>query len=191
MVNVAVQSPIVIFLPSEVTYDDGEHEILDSNFVLKEGNLRLYVPQSYVDKVAEKLKNTGFKETKLEFPKGEKYSLTIPFYNIWELHVRIYNDGFMDAHFEVSREYFGQLNYQTLPSIYEVFDFYKEVYPYLHVYNSAKKKWIVEVHNNYEFLLNPPSSLTPWKPLLVTTASTTAVTVIGFLLTKLEKGTKS
>ena len=162
-----VAVPIATYLPSEVVYFDGTSAVLPEEYVLKEGNLRLYVPKWKVEDVANALKGSGFHEEKLGPYKGEKYSLAVKFYDIWELHVRIYPDGFIDSHFEVSRDFLGHLNYETIPSIYEPFEFYRTAYDKLHIFDSVARKWIKEVRSNYLVTLNPPGSLTPWKPIAV------------------------
>ncbi len=86
------------------------------------------------------MKKSEFREVKLQFFKGEKKALSLKFYNIWELHARIYEEGFIDAHFELSREYFEHLSYPTVSAIYEIYDFYKSAYPYLHIFDSKKRK---------------------------------------------------
>ncbi|QXJ34872.1 hypothetical protein [Saccharolobus shibatae] len=84
------------------------------------------------------MKNVGFHEEKLEFYKGENYSLSKRI-RPWEVHVIIYPDGFIDSYFEVSREYFEHLTYKAIPSIYEPFESYKTAYNKLHVFDAVVK----------------------------------------------------
>jgi hypothetical protein len=185
---VEVEYPISTYLPREVMYFDGTTAVLPRDYVLKEGNLRLFVPKNKIETVVSALKSSGFKEVSLEFTKGEKYSLSMKIYNIWELHVRIYQDGFIDGHFEVSRDYLEHLQYPTIPSIYEVFDFYRTAYDKLHIFDSIAGKWIKEVRTQYLVTLNPPRSLTPWEPIAIVAGALSAVGIIAYALSRLDKG---
>jgi hypothetical protein len=183
-----IEYPISTYLPREVIYFDNTSTILSKEYVLKEGNLRLFVPKNKLENVVNALKSYGFKEVGLEFYKGEKYSLSMKIYNIWELHVRIYQDGFIDSHFEVSRDYFEHLQYPTIPSIYEVFDFYRTAYNKLHIFDNVAKKWIKEIRNHYLVTLNSPRSLTSWEPIVVTVGALSVIGITAYALSRLDKG---
>jgi hypothetical protein len=184
-----VEYPISTYLPRDVVYFDGTSAVLPEDYVLNEGNLRLYVPKDKIEDVVNALRNSGFKDVVvLKLDKGEKFSLSMKIFNIWELHVRIYDDGFIDGHFEVSRDYFEHLNYQTVPSIYEVFDFYRTAYNKLHLYDSKVRKWVREVRTHYLVTLNPPKSLTSWEPIAVVAGLLSAIGIIAYALSRLEKG---
>ncbi|BDC17451.1 hypothetical protein [Acidianus sp. HS-5] len=182
-----VEDAIATYLPSEVVYFDGSSAILPQDYVLKEGNLRLFVPKSKIGDVVNAMENAGFHEEKME-SKEEKYSLVMKIYNIWDLHVRIYPDGFIDSHFEVSREYLEHLNYETIPSIYEPFEFYRTAYNKLHIFDAVAKKWIKEVRSNYLVTLNPPNALTQWKPISVIAGVLAGIGFIAYALSRLDKG---
>jgi len=183
-----VEYPISTYLPRDVVYFDGNSATLPQDYVLKEGNLRLFVPKNKIEDVVNALKGSRFREEKLEFYKGEKYSLSMRIYNIWELHVRIYDDGFIDGHFEVSRDYLEHLQYYTIPSIYEVFDFYRTAYNKLHIFDNVAKKWIKEVRTQYLVTLEPPKSLTAWQPIAVVVGALSAIGIIAYALSRLDKG---
>jgi len=190
-VQQTVEYPIATYLPREVVYFDGTSAILPEDYVLKEGNLRLFVPKIKIEEVVNTMKTSGFHEEKLEVYKGEKYSLVMKFYDIWDLHVRVYSDGFIDSHFEVSREYLEHINYETIPSIYEPFEFYRTAYDKLHIFDNVTKKWIKEVRSNYLVTLNPPSTLTPWKPISVIAGVLAGIGFIAYALSRLDKGETS
>ncbi|MUM65952.1 hypothetical protein D1867_12075 [Acidianus infernus] len=183
-----IEYPISTYLPRDVVYFDGTSATLPQDYVIKEGNLRLFVPKNKINDVVNALKSEGFKEEKLEFYKGEKYSLSTKFFNIWELHVRIYDDGFIDGHFEVSRDYLEHLPYDTIPSIYEVFEFYRTAYDKLHIFDNGAKKWIKEVKTHYFVTLNPPKSITAWQPIIVSVGALSAIGILAYLLSRLDKG---
>jgi hypothetical protein len=190
-VKQTVEYPIATYLPREVVYFDGTSAILPEDYVLKEGNLRLFVPKIKIEEVVNTMKTSGFHEEKLEVYKGEKYSLVMKFYDIWDLHVKVYSDGFIDSHFEVSREYLEHINYETIPSIYEPFEFYRTAYDKLHIFDNVTKKWIKEVRSNYLVTLNPPSTLTPWKPISVIAGVLAGIGFIAYALSRLDKGETS
>ena len=183
-----IEYPISTYLPREIVYFDNTSTILSKEYVLKEGNLRLFVPKNRLEDVFNALKNSGFKDVGVEFYKGEKYSLSMKIYNIWELYVRIYEDGFIDSHFEVSRDYFEHLQYPTIPSIYEVFDFYRTAYNKLHIFDNVAKKWIKEIRNHYLVTLNSPRSLSPWEPIVVTVGALSVIGIMAYALSRLDTG---
>jgi len=190
-VEQTVEYPIATYLPREVVYFDGTSAILPEDYVLKEGNLRLFVPKIKIEEVVNTMKTSGFHEEKLEVYKGEKYSLVMKFYDIWNLHVKVYSDGFIDSHFEVSREYLEHINYETIPSVYEPFEFYRTAYDKLHIFDNVTKKWIKEVRSNYLVTLNPPSTITPWKPISVIAGVLAGIGFIAYALSRLDKGETS
>jgi hypothetical protein len=152
-VSVPRDSLIGIYLPRDVLYCDGTSAILPEDYVLKEGNLRLFIPKNKIEEVINAMKTFGFHED------GEKHSLTTKFfYDIWDLRVRIYDDGFIDGSLEVSQKYRKYLYNYTVPSIYEVFEFYRTVYNNLYIFDNAANKWIKEVRIHYLVTLNSPSS---------------------------------
>jgi len=187
-VQTNIEYPISTYLPREIVYFDNTSTILSKEYVLKEGNLRLFVPKNRLEDVFNALKNSGFKDVGVEFYKGEKYSLSMKIYNIWELYVRIYEDGFIDSHFEVSRDYFEHLQYPTIPSIYEVFDFYRTAYNKLHIFDNVAKKWIKEIRNHYLVTLNSPRSLSPWEPIVVTVGALSVIGIMAYALSRLDTG---
>ncbi|BAB67694.1 hypothetical protein [Sulfurisphaera tokodaii] len=147
---------ISIRLPKKVIYDDGTSEILPKDYVKAEGNLRLYTND--IKRLLRDLKGSGFKETLLEIRKGEKYSLSKKI-GVWEIHVRIYQDGFIDSHLELSREYFQHLSFPSVSFAYEL----QLMLPYLELYNHNKR--ILRVEEFYEEKLTSPKHVIPWKPV--------------------------
>jgi hypothetical protein len=64
--------------------------------------LRLFVPKTEIDEVVNAMKRCGFHEEKV--CDDEKYSLVTRFFYYVNLHVKIYDDGFIDGYFEVSQK---------------------------------------------------------------------------------------
>jgi len=50
-----------------------------------------------------------------------------------------------------------------------------------------KGKWIVKILNNYSIKINPPSSITSWKPIVVTIAAIAGVCIVAYALSRLKK----
>jgi len=156
----------VTYLPRTVEFDDGSQAILNKNEVLR-GCLRLYVPNNLVDNLYQHLKEKGFVDAVPCLPKGEKYSISRLIKKPWELHIRIYSNGFIEAEIEVSREYFEHLSERRVPVIYEAYDYYRDLYNQLHIYDINRRKWIVNVIDHYQVALRHPETLTPWKPITI------------------------
>ena len=64
-----VEYPISTYLPRDVVYFDGSSATLPQDYVVKEGNLRLFVPKNKIGDIVNALKGSGFREEKLEFYK--------------------------------------------------------------------------------------------------------------------------
>ena len=177
-ISVPRDSSIGIYLPRDVLYCDGTSAILPEDYVLKEGNLRLFIPKNKIEEVINTMKSYGFHED------GEKHSLiTNFFYDIWDLRVRIYDDGFIDGRLEVSQKYRKYLYKYTVPSIYEVFEFYRTVYNSLYIFDNVANKWIKEVRIHYLVTLNPPNS--PALPFQTTVGSLSMVGILAYPLSRL------
>lgn len=73
-----VEYPISTYLPRNVVYFDETSAILPQDYILREGNLRLFVPRNKIVDVVNALKSSGFKEVKAD--KCETYSLSMKFF---------------------------------------------------------------------------------------------------------------
>mgnify|MGYP001772715577 CR=1 FL=1 len=125
---------------------------LSEDYVLMEGNLKLYVPKERIEEVVKALKEAGFREVRQEG--DELYSLSVKFYDIWELHVRVYRNGFITSHFELSKK-ISDAGYPSVPSIYEPFEFYMVAYDRFHLYDVVARKWIKDVLSSRKCLRFP------------------------------------
>jgi hypothetical protein len=88
---------------------------------------------------------------------GQVFGLVKPLDDVYEVHVRGYQDGTLDAEIDVSREYLEHLIYGSYPYDHYLMEIlkrhnipHKEVKPI----ESAQKP-------------PKPATLTPWKPLLL------------------------
>ncbi len=163
-----------------LTIEDIE-EKLTRNMLFK-----LWVPD--IEPIYKHLtKECGFTNAIPSIPKGEKYNLRKVLNNVWELHIRLYSDGFIDAEVEVRREFLEHLTPKRLNVVYEAFQFYRDVYDKLHIFYVPENEWIIEIKENFQVKLQEPNTLTPWKPII------TGIIITGLLaytLSKLTKGNK-
>ncbi len=159
--------PYVTLLPRMFILDDGELVELKPKDVLsmKGGEFLAYFPN--VRSVYERLRREGFKDVRLVKRKGERFDLTKKLRKPWELHIRIYDDGFAECEVEVEREYVEHLGKGRVFVIYEIYDYIKEEKM---IFYRPKERWITEILENYVVRLDPPKTLTPWKPILLSIA---------------------
>jgi len=128
---------------------------------------RVWVP--CLDCVKDVLVKEGFRDTLLQVWKpGQVFGLVKPLDDTYEVHVRGYQDGTLDAEIEVSREYLEHLIYGS--------------YPYDHYLMEILKRHNIphKVVKPIESAQKPPkpASLIPWKSLLLIAA---VVGVIAFI----------
>ena len=177
----------VTYLPRTIELDDGSRIILTEDEVLR-GILRLYVPPSLIDKLNDYLRKKGFSNAIPSLPKGEKYNLSKIIEPPWELHIRIYPNGFIEAEVEVSRDYFEHLSSEyRVPVIYEAYEYYREFYNELHIYDTSRKRWVVKVIDHYQIALRHPENLTPWKPVTITAVIIALLGLSAYALASLSK----
>ncbi len=132
--------------------------------LVKDTIFRLWVPD--IENVYKHLiERQGFEIAAPSVPKGEKYSLRRALSNVWELHVRLYDDGFIDAEVEVGGEFMKHLAPKRLNVVYEAFEFYRDVYDRLHVWYVPAREWITSIIDHLHVKLREPDTLTPWKPI--------------------------
>ncbi len=128
---------------------------------------RIWTP--YLDRAKEALIKEGFRDTLLQVWKpGQVFGLVKPLDDTYEVHVRGYQDGTLDAEIEVAREYLEHLTCGA------------------HSYDHYLLE-ILKRHNIPHKVVKPiesaqkppkPATLIPWKPLLLIAA---VVGVIAFI----------
>lgn len=178
----------VTIIPRKFILESGNLVVLNASDVeekLVESTLfRLWVPD--VEGVYKYLtEKQGFEVAIPSIPKGEKYSLKRTLSDIWELHMRLYRDGFIDAEVEVRREFVEHLTPRRLNVIYEAFEYYRDIYDKLHVWYVSSHGWITSVIEHFQVKLREPKTLTPWKPIVLGIVATGLFT---YALSKLAKG---
>jgi len=111
----------------------------------------------------------GFRDIPLQVWKpGQVFGLVMPLDDVYEVHVRGYQDGTLDAEIEVSREYLEHLTCGA--------------HSYDHYLSEILKRDNIPLVKPIESAQKPPkpATLIPWKPLLLIAA---VVGVIAFIAT--------
>lgn len=121
-----------------------------------------------VEKVYKYLvQEQGFEPAIPSTPKGEKYGLRRVLDQVWELHLRLYSNGFIEAEVEVRRDFLEHLQPRRLNVVYEAYEYYRGVYDKLHIWYTPEKEWITRIIDHFNVKLRDPETLTPWKPIVL------------------------
>jgi len=181
-------SGYITVIPRRFILESGDVVVLTARDVeeklTRDTVFRLWVPD--VDAVHEYLASKqGFETATPSAYKGEKYSLKKVLSDVWELHLRLYGDGFIDAEVEVRREYLEHLAPRRLNVVYEAFEYYRGVYDKLHLWYAPAGKWVVKVIDHLNVKLREPDTLTPWKPIVL---GIVVAGLFAYALSRLAKG---
>lgn len=149
-----------------------------------------HVTTEEVDTVYNHLRVVGFEEAIPANPEGEKCGLGLDPGNHWELHVRIFPDGRLESHVEVSREYFEHLGNNRIFVVYEPFQYLYPKWPVNLLYTPFNKG-VASVQNNFEVKMPPPASFTPWKPVVVSIALVAGFAAIMAVIAGRKGGSQS
>jgi len=134
----------------------------------------------WLEKAKGVLVQEGFQHTPLQGIKsGQGFGLVRKAGDIWEMHVRGFDDGRLESEIEVSRDYLEHLNDKyrrdATPELKQILDFYQ--IPYM-----------IEGDINHSTIVLPyPETVTPWKPIV---ALTGLVVFLIWLGVKESKGVK-
>ncbi len=177
-------------IPRTFILESGDVVVLTARDVeerlVRDTVFRLWVPD--IEVVYRHLVDRqGFESAVPSMNRGEKYSLRKVLSDVWELHLRLYDDGFIDAEVEVRREYLEHLTSKRLNVVYEAFEYYRDVYDKLHLWYVPAGKWIIRIIDHLNVKLRVPDTLTPWKPIVL---GIVAAGLFIYALSKLTKGCK-
>ncbi len=181
-------SSYITVIPRRFILESGDVVVLTARNVeeklVKNTVFRLWVPD--IEAVYSYLINVQSFETATPSTyKGEKYSLRKILSDVWELHLRLYSDGFIDAEVEVRREYLEHLTPRRLNVVYEAFEYYRGVYDKLHLWYAPAGKWVIKVIDHLNIKLREPDTLTPWKPIVL---GIVVAGLFAYALSRLAKG---
>ena len=117
----------------------------------------------WLERVKGILVHEGFSDTILQTIKqGQVFGLVKKVDSIWEMHVRGFKDGRLEAEIEISRDYFEHLDDKNRRDatleLTQILDAYQ--IPYQSKGNLPQMA----------VTLNPPEQLTPWKPVVAIAA---------------------
>ena len=181
-----------VYYPSYITLEDGRRVHIPKDKIHDEDYFSLLVPIKKIDEIATKLEEKdGFKDAVPAFNKNENYSISKVILPPWELHLRLYNNskqpyfGKIQAHFEISREYFEHFHV-VQPVIYEPFEFYTKIFPNFIIWCNPYNNWVSSIDENYKITLQRPNSLIPWKPVVATVAAVGILSGILYAINKLS-----
>jgi len=129
---------------------------------------KILVLDQNLDKAKDILIKEGFRETILQTIKeGQVFGLVKPLNEVYEVHIRGYNDNTLDSEVEISREY---LEHASSAKPY-----YGYVMALLNRYGIPYA--IVDVLPPDSIVLSEPKTLTKWKPLALFLAA-----ILGYFL---------
>jgi hypothetical protein len=126
----------------------------------------------WLERVKEILIQEGYRDTKLQTIKqGQVFGLVKKVDSVWEMHVRGFKDGRLEAEIEISRDYFEHLDDRyrrdATPELTQILDAHQIPY--------QTKGELPQM----EVILNPPEKLTPWKPIVAIVAVTAFLIWLG------------
>ncbi|MCD6099625.1 MAG: hypothetical protein J7K33_03475 [Candidatus Marinimicrobia bacterium] len=112
-----------------------------------------------LEDIKELLKREGFQHTPLQIWKpGQVFGLVKKVKDPWEMHVRGFEDGHLEAEFEVSRDYLEHLDDRHRRSAARELSLVLSEHGIPHTIESNS--------SNIKLNLEVPKTLTPWKLLL-------------------------
>jgi len=130
-----------------------------------------------LESVRQVLLAEGFKDTMLQIVKpGQVFGLVKRLSDVWEMHVRGFEDGALESEIEVFREYFEHLDDRYRK------DATSELLSILEQRRLPYK--VTGTLPDMEVRLQVPESVTPWKPVAVLGALLGIVTLLGYLSRK-------
>jgi len=125
--------------------------------------------QEWLNMVKEVLTQEGFRDTILQVVKpGQVFGLIRKEGDVWEMHVRGFDDGRLESEIEISRDYFehqdDRYRREATADLKQILDAYQVP---CGIQGDIS-------HSN--LVLPYPKSVTPWKPVVAVTA------IVGFLI---------
>jgi len=147
-----------------------------------------WIPENKIEDVKKYLLSSGFKEPELAYPEGEIFGLTRSLDQIWELHIRAFPDGSIIPHVEVNRQFFEHLGDHRLFVAYEAYEFYRPVVNDFYLRYIPDSSYITSITENFDISIPPPSTFTPWKPIVAGIGIAAIIGLAAYYLSKPPKG---
>jgi hypothetical protein len=152
--------------------------------ISKKPTFENWVPPTKILAVKDFLEQSGFKTPDLAIPMGEAVGLSKSLSDDWEIHIRIFKDGRVQSHIEVDRTYFEHLSNLRVYTAYEAYEFYRPIVQEFYLKYSPDNEWIKSINETFSITLPPPSTRTPWKPIVGGLAFATIIGIAAYFLTK-------
>jgi len=172
--------------PGRFVLDGGTEEFVASSAVEERLSRKLlfllYVHPQHISSVVSALRGRESRGG------GELYSFVRRLEDPWELRLRVFSDGFIEAVLGAEKSFVNELGDVRLFVVYEPFGCYSQAYDRLHIFYKPREKWIVKVLGHLFVRIRPSRILAPWR---TATASYEALTVAGpilYVLSRLERG---
>jgi hypothetical protein len=185
-------SNLEIYYPRYITLGNDQKILIPKEQISNENLFSLFVPTGKIDEIVKYLEdNEGFSSASPSIPEGEDRGISKVVMHPWELHLRFYYNsiqppfGKIQAHFEISREYFEHLG-TVVPCVYEPFEYYKVKFPEFVLWYNPSKQWVKSIEENYKISASNPASLTPWKPVVTTAIAVGLFTGLLYAISKLS-----
>lgn len=131
----------------------------------------------WLERVKEALYAEGFRNPGLLqiWEPNQLFGLVKDISNIYQMHVRGFADGRLKPHIELSLWYLQHLTHPSRPAT-------KELAEILKSYNIPYR--IIEDEQKIYVEIEPPETLTDWRPLAVVTGILGAALLTAYLLSK-------
>ncbi|MCY0859682.1 MAG: hypothetical protein OWQ54_04555 [Sulfolobaceae archaeon] len=128
-------------VPKRIVLADGSEVVLSEP---KEEDFCIKVND--IDKAIGILKSKSYRETRLAKNMGEMLDLVANKDHYKEIHVRVFNDGCIFSHLEISRRYVNHLSSSSIPAVLDVYEELKELNPYI-LYKGIRVVKVKEVED--------------------------------------------
>jgi hypothetical protein len=153
--------------PKEIELENGDIIRLEESDMKDERFLAIIIPAEETRSFASYLHDHGFTDAQPSWFQGEKYGLSRIVNDPWELHIRIFENGFLFPHIEIRRDFTQHLNDKYVWPVY--FEAMEYVYSFTDKYDLLylkTNKRVIRIVTKTSVKLTPPSKLTEWKPLV-------------------------
>ena len=151
--------------PKEIELENGDIIRLEESDMKDERLLAIIIPAEETWGFASYLYEHGFKDAQPSWFQGEKYGLSRIVNDPWELHIRIFENGYLFPHIEIRRDFTQHLNDKYVWPVY--FEAMRYVYQFTNrndlVYLKTNQR-VMRIVTKTSVKLTPPSELTEWKP---------------------------
>lgn len=172
--------------PKTVELKNGTKVDFDLNDMKNERMLAIVIASEMVDSFSNYLFSQGFQQAVPAWKQGETIGVSKVVTDPWEMHIRIFSNGYIYSHIEVRRDYFEHLDERYIWPLYdEPLALVSKVTGAFGIMHLKSKQWVGRVITKTRMSISPPSSLTEWKPIATAVGVIVAGAALGYALAKL------